>query len=61
MPARLILPPVMFGLVVLTLLTVGDAAFWTPRHALYELPARAITVAVLVGLWLVRAYKRLDR
>ncbi|WP_197421632.1 hypothetical protein [Sphingobium sp. CCH11-B1] len=51
----------MFGLVVLALLTAGDAAFWTLRHALYELPARAITVAVLVGLWLVRAYKRLDR
>lgn len=61
MPARLILPPVIFGLFFLLLLTAGDALFWNMRHALYELPARAITVAVLVGLWLVRAYKRLDR
>ena len=61
MKVRHILPPLLFGLLFLTIITVGDALFWSVPHALEKLPPRLITVAVLTGLWLVHLYKRTVR
>jgi len=58
MKARHILPPLLFGLVVLIVISVGDALIWSVPHALDKFPPRLLTVAVLTGLWLVRVYKR---
>ena len=58
MKGRIFLPPLIFGLLFLTIVTVGDAMFWTVSHALLRLPARFITVAVLTALWIVHLYKR---
>lgn len=58
MPVRLILPPVILGLLVVVIITVGDAMIWTVPHAFEKLPPRLITVAVLTALWLLRLYKR---
>ncbi|WP_298401797.1 hypothetical protein [Sphingobium sp.] len=61
MKVRHILPPLLFGLLFLTIISVGDALFWSVPHALEKLPPRLITVAVLTGLWLVHVYKRTVR
>ena len=58
MPVRLFLPPVIFGLGFLLIVSTGDALLWDTHHALERFPARAVTVGVLTGLWLLRAYKR---
>ncbi|WP_088182044.1 hypothetical protein [Sphingobium sp. Z007] len=61
MKARHILPPLLFGLLVLIVISAGDALFWSVDHAVENLPPRILTVAVFVGLWLVRRYKRTVR
>ena len=61
MPLRLFLFPIVFGLAVLAIITAGDALFWSVPHALDRLPPRVITVAVLVALWVLRGYKRINR
>jgi hypothetical protein len=61
MPARLILPPVIFGMLVLIVITTGDALFWSVPHALDKLPPRILTVAIPTALWLLRQYKRSAR
>ncbi|MBA4090588.1 MAG: hypothetical protein C0494_08365 [Sphingobium sp.] len=61
MKVRHILPPLLFGLAVLIVISVGDALFWSVPHALEKLPPRLLTVAVLTSLWLVRQYKRTAR
>jgi hypothetical protein len=61
MKVRHILPPLLFGLFVLIIVSVGDALFWSVPHAIDKLPPRLLTVAVLTGLWLVHLYKRTVR
>lgn len=61
MNARHILPPLLFGLLVLIVISAGDALFWSVDHAIEKLPPRVLIVAVLTGLWLVRLYKRSAR
>lgn len=61
MKLRHILPPVLFGLLFLTIISVGDALFWSVPHALEKLPPRLLTVVVLTALWLVHVYKRMVR
>jgi hypothetical protein len=58
MSARIILPPLIFGLLFLSIVSIGDAMFWSVPHAVERLPARFITVAVLTALWIVHLYKR---
>ncbi len=58
MSVRIFLPPLFFGLFFLSIVTIGDALFWSVPHALERLPARFITVAVLTALWIVHLYKR---
>ncbi len=61
MKLRHILPPVLFGLLFLLIISVGDALFWSVPHALEKLPPRLLTVVVLTALWLVHVYKRTVR
>ncbi|MEC3911321.1 hypothetical protein U5A82_12855 [Sphingobium sp. CR2-8] len=61
MKARLFMPPVILGLLLLLIVTTGDALLWSVPHALDKLPPRILTVAVLTALWLVHRYRRATR